>query len=94
MKPSCPEAIELYIYAEMQKKKTTLILECGVHCSNNKELESERQENLLSEIMGSKKVQQVIQNSISASILLPVCFSCWSRLMNQVQYSVNDACKK
>lgn len=66
----------------------------GVHCINNKELESERQESLLSGIKGSKKVQQVIQNSISASILPAVCFSCCSRLMNQVLYSVNDARRK
>lgn len=49
----------------MQKKKK-IILECGVYCSSNKELESERQESLLLGIKGSKKVQQVIQNSISA----------------------------
>lgn len=92
VKTSCPEAIKLQIYAEIKKK--IIILECGDHCSNNKELESERQESFLLGIKGSKKVQQVIQSSISASILPSVCFSCCSRLMNQVQYSVNDACKK
>lgn len=45
------------------------MLECGIYHSRSKELGSESQESLLSGIKGTKKVQQVIQNSISASML-------------------------
>lgn len=56
----------------MEKKKTHM-LECGIYHSSSRELGIERQESLLSGIKGTKKVQQVIRNSISASILPPVC---------------------
>lgn len=46
------------------------MLECGVYRSSSRELGSEGQESLLSGIKGSKRVQQVIQNSISVGILL------------------------